>query len=146
MAPRYDHMDFDARLDLTVALDERDRLRRRYEEVAGGPLEIRAFVDLHAANERIAARERYLDWSEGTPLVAYPHPSRSELDRYALCGECAERFEVSEHGTDDRVQFDLGTAPSPRLAAELNRDAVLGGEPPICPHAGQREERELAPA
>jgi hypothetical protein len=132
--------DFDARLDLTIALDERDRLRHRYEEVAGTPLEIRAFVDLHAANERVAARERYLDWSEGTPLVAYPHPADSELDGYLLCDECSERFEVSDSGTDDRVQFDLGTAPSSRLAAELNREAIRGGEPPICPHC----QRQLA--
>jgi hypothetical protein len=127
-------MDFDARLDLTAAVRERDALRRRYEEVVGSGSEIDAYVDLHAANVRLHALDRYLAWSEGSPLSAQPGPNDAELEPYALCEACAEWFEVIALGTDDRVQYELGAAPSARLAAELNRERSLDGEPPICTH------------
>ena len=123
-------MDFDARLDLTAATRERDALRRRFEEVG----EIDAYVDLHAANVRVHALDAYLSWSEGSPLSAMPGPTDAELEPYSLCPECAAWFEVEREGTDDRVQYDLGAAPSARLAAELNRERALDGEPPICTH------------
>jgi hypothetical protein len=130
-------MDFDARLDLTAAARERDARRRRYEEVVGSGDEIEAFVELHAANVRLHALDRYLAWSEGSPLGGEPGPSDAALEPYALCEACAEWFEVdADAGTDDRVQYDLGAAPSPRLAAELNRERALDGEPPICAHSG----------
>jgi hypothetical protein len=127
-------MDFDARLDLTAAVRERDGLRRRYEEVVGSRDDIDAYVELHAANVRIHALDRYLSWSETSPLSAQPGPTDVELEPYALCAACAEWFEVDAAGTDDRVQFELGASPSPRLAAELNRERMLDGEPPICTH------------
>jgi hypothetical protein len=130
-------MDFDGRLDLTAAVRERDVKRRRFEREHGSAREIDAYVDLHAANTRVHALDRYLAWSEGSPLSAQPGPTDDQLEGYRLCGACAEWFEVDEAGgTDDRVQYDLGAAPSPRLAAELNRERTLDGEPPICPHAG----------
>jgi hypothetical protein len=127
-------MDFDARLDLTAAVRERDARRRHYEEVVGSGDEIDAYVELHAANVRLHALDRYLSWSEASPLSAWPGASDAELEPYGLCRACAEWFEVEDHGTDDRVQFELGAAPSARLAAELNRERVLDGEPPICTH------------
>jgi hypothetical protein len=127
-------MDFDARLDMTAAVRERDALRRDYEEVVGSQAEIEVYVRLHAANVRVQALDRYLAWSEGSPLSAQPGPSAEQLEAYTLCAACAEWFEVDEAGTVDRVQFELGAAPSPRLAAELNRERALGGEPPICTH------------
>src|SRR5436305_6230211 len=105
----HDAIDFDARPDLTAAIMERDRLRQRYEEVAGTIADIDAYVELHAANERVNARVRYLEWSEGTPIGQTPAPPSSELMTFALSEECAAAFEVSEDGTHDRVQFDLGT-------------------------------------
>ena len=125
-------MDFDARLDLTTAVRERDARRRRYEEVVGSGDEIDAYVELHAANVRLHALDRYLSWSEGSPLSAQPGPTDAELEPYGLCPACAEWFEVEAQGTDDRVQYELGAAPSARLAAELNRERALDGEPPIC--------------
>jgi hypothetical protein len=127
-------MDFDARLDLTAAVRERDTRRRRFEEVVGTRAEIDAYVDLHAANVRVHALDAYLAWSEGSPLSAQPGPSDAELEPYGLCEACAAWFEVEPGGTDDRVQYDLGAAPSARLAAELNRERALDGEPPICAH------------
>ena len=127
-------MDFDARLDLTTAVRERDARRRRYEEVVGTETEIEAYVELHAANVRVQALDRYLSWSEGSPLSVQPGPSDEQLEPYMLCPVCADWFEVSDDGTVDRVQFELGAAPSPRLAAELNRERALGGEPRICAH------------
>ena len=73
-------MDFDARLELTSAVRERDALRRHHEEV----MDIDAFVDMHAAEVRVIALERYLAWSEDTPPGAEPHPSAEELEPYAL--------------------------------------------------------------
>jgi hypothetical protein len=73
-------MDFDARLELTSALRERDALRIRHEEV----MDIDAFVDMHAAEVRVVALERYLAWSEETPPGAEPHPSNEEMEPYAL--------------------------------------------------------------
>jgi hypothetical protein len=73
-------MDFDARLELTSAVRERDTLRRRHEEVMG----IDAFVDMHAAEVRVTALERYLAWSEDTPPGAEPHPTNEEMEPYAL--------------------------------------------------------------
>jgi hypothetical protein len=137
----HDQIDFDARLDLTAAILERDDLRRRYEEVEGTRADVDAFVALHAANVRVNARRRYLHWTETTPLGTYPHPDDAELAPYELCDECAARFEVAEDGTDDRTQFDLGTPASPLLAAELNREAALGGEPRICPPEHARGRR-----
>ena len=127
-------MDFDARLDLTAAVRERDAKRRRFEREVGTGTEIDAYVDLHAANVRVQALDRYLSWSEGSPLSAQPGPTDEQLEPYALCEACAEWFEVAGDGTHDRVQFELGAPPSARLAAELNRERALGGEPPICTH------------
>jgi hypothetical protein len=73
-------MDFDARLELTGALLERDESRRRHEEVR----DIDAFVDMHAAEVRVTALERYLAWSEDTPPGAEPHPTSEEMEPYAL--------------------------------------------------------------
>jgi len=73
-------MDFDARLDLTAALRERDALRRRHEEVR----DIDAYVEMHAAEIRVTALERYLAWSEEAPPGAEPRPSNEEMEPYAL--------------------------------------------------------------
>lgn len=73
-------MDFDARLELTSAVRERDALRRHHEEVR----DIDAFVDMHAAEVRVTALERYLAWSEDTPPGAEPHPTNEEMEPYAL--------------------------------------------------------------
>jgi hypothetical protein len=129
-------MDFDVRLDLTAAIRERDAKRRRYEEVVGSPAEIDAYVDLHAANVRVRALDRYLSWSEGSPLSGVESgPTDAALEPYTLCEVCAAWFEVDDAmGSDDRVQFELGAAPSSRLAAELNRERTLDGEPAICSH------------
>ena len=97
-------------------------------------MDLDTYVELHAENVRMHAAERYMAWSEGSPLSAQPGPSDDELAPYLLCSECAEWFEVENDGTVDRVQFELGAPPSPRLAAELNRERTLDGEPPICPH------------
>lgn len=142
----HDAIDFDARLDLTAAILERDSLIQRYEELEGTPQAIDAYVALHASNVRVNARRRYLQWSEGTPIGQTPHPTPSDLRPYELCDECAAAFEVDTDGTDDRTQFDLGSAPSPRLAAELNREAALGGEPRLCPPEHRAGVRHFAPA
>ena len=129
-------MDFDARLDLTTAVRDRDAKRREYEQAAGSPGEIDAYVALHAANVQVHALDRYVSWGETSPLSGVePAPPDAALEPYALCEVCAAWFEVDDAtGTDDRVQFELGAPPSSRLAAELNRERTLGGEPAICSH------------
>ena len=73
-------MDYNARLELTAALLERSSMRRRYEEVSGSPAEIDAYVEMHAAEVRAQALDRYLAWSDETPVGAEPHPSAEELE------------------------------------------------------------------
>jgi hypothetical protein len=68
-------MDFDARLDLTAALRERDALRRRYKEVR----DIYTYVEMHAAEVRCTALDRYLHWSEDAPPGAEPRPPEEEV-------------------------------------------------------------------
>src|SRR3954447_22766820 len=106
-------MEFDARLDLTAAIRERDAKRREYEEATGSLGEIDAYVALHAANERVHALDRYVSWSETSPLSGVePTPPDAALEAYALCEVCAAWFEVDDAaGTDDRVQFELGAPP-----------------------------------
>jgi hypothetical protein len=69
-------MDFDARLDLTAALLERDALRRRHEEVG----DIDSYVEMHAAEVHCTALDRYLHWTEETPIGAEPHPTQAEVE------------------------------------------------------------------
>ena len=132
MDTRPDAMDFDARLDLSAALVERERTQKRFQRERGSGSEVDAYVDLHAANIRVTALEKYLAWSESSPLEPYPHVASSELAGYVLCDECAARFGVEPGGTPDPVQYALGSAPNAQLAAELNRERALGGEPRIC--------------
>jgi hypothetical protein len=73
-------MDFDARLEMSAALLERNTLRERLAEVSGTPAEIDAYVEMHAAEVRAQAFDRYLHWSDETPIGAEPHPSREELE------------------------------------------------------------------
>jgi hypothetical protein len=68
-------MDFDARLDLTAALRERDALRRRHEEVG----DIETYVAMHAAEVRCTALDRYLGWTEEAPPGAEPRPTEEEV-------------------------------------------------------------------
>ena len=77
-------MDFDARLDLTAAVRERDELRRRFDRESGSSREIDAYVEMHAAEVRVTALDRYLAWSEEAPVGAEPRPSAEELEPYAL--------------------------------------------------------------
>ena len=69
-------MDFEARLDLTAAVRERDALRRRYEEVG----DIETYVEMHAAEVRCTALDRYLAWSEDAPIGAEPKPTPEEVE------------------------------------------------------------------
>ena len=69
-------MDFDARLDLTAALRERDALRRRHEEVG----DIDTYVAMHAAEVRCMALDRYLSWTEESPVGAEPRPTAEEVE------------------------------------------------------------------
>jgi hypothetical protein len=69
-------MDFNARLDLTAALRDREALRRRYEEVG----DIDAYVEMHAAEVRCTALDRYLSWSEDAPIGAEPRPTPEEVE------------------------------------------------------------------
>jgi hypothetical protein len=73
-------MDFDARLELTAALRERETLRHSHGEV----MDIEEYVDMHAAETRVTALERYLAWSEDAPPGAEPRPSNEELEPYSL--------------------------------------------------------------
>ena len=82
----------------------------------------------------MSARERWLAWLESELLGAAPPEPESELAEFELCEECARRFGARDGGTDDFVQYGLGSAPSPRLAARLNRERARGGEPRLCEH------------
>jgi hypothetical protein len=77
-------MDFDARLDLTAAVRDRDALRRRFERASGSPTEIDAYVEMHAAEVRVTALDRYLAWSEDAPIGTEPRPSEEELEPYGV--------------------------------------------------------------
>jgi hypothetical protein len=69
-------MDFDARLDLTAALRDRDALRRRHEEVG----DIDSYLEMHAAEVRCTALDRYLHWSEDAPIGSEPRPTQEEVE------------------------------------------------------------------
>src|SRR4051794_1052427 len=118
-----------AALPLDVAVARRDRLRYEYETLAGTPAELDAYVELHEANVEVSSQERWLAWLESELLGAVPSESALELAEFALCPECSRRFGVSEEGSEDLVQYGLGSAPTPRLAARINRQRVRGGEP-----------------
>jgi hypothetical protein len=75
-------MDFDGRLDLTAAVRERDAVKRRYEEVVGSFEELEVYVELNAANLRVKAIDRYLSWSEESPLGGQVNPAEEELESY----------------------------------------------------------------
>ena len=78
-------MDFEGRLDLTAAALERDAIKRRYEEVVGTAAELEVYVELDAAETRVHALERYLAWSEESPLSgAQSSPAQEELEVYVL--------------------------------------------------------------
>lgn len=77
-------MDFEGRLDLTAAMFERDTTKRRYEEVVGTDGELEAYVELDAAETRVRALERYLAWSEESPLSGQSSPAQEELEVYVL--------------------------------------------------------------
>jgi hypothetical protein len=69
-------MDFDARLDLIAALRERDTLRRRHEEVGN----IDTYVEMHAAEVRCTALDRYIHWADEAPPGAEPKPTAEEVE------------------------------------------------------------------
>jgi len=75
-------MDFEGRLDLTAAVRERDALRRRFEEVEGSEAELEAYVEMNAADVRVKALDRYLSWSEESPLGGETNPAEEELESY----------------------------------------------------------------
>jgi hypothetical protein len=75
-------MDFEGRLELTAATLERDTLRRRYEEVVGTSAELEAYVEMNAVATRVSALERYLAWSEESPLSGEANPAEEELESY----------------------------------------------------------------
>ena len=77
-------MDFEGRLDLTAAMRERDATKRRYEEVVGTDAELGAYVELNAAETKVRALERYLAWSEESPLSGQSSPAQEELELYVL--------------------------------------------------------------
>ena len=120
--------------ELDRAVARRDRLRDEYETVAGTPEELDAYVELHEANVEVAARERWLAWLESELLGAPTGEAPADLEEFGLCEVCSRRFGVRDDGTDDVVQYSLGSPPSPRLAARFNRERERGGEPPLCEH------------
>ena len=75
-------MDLEARLDLTAALRERDVRKRHYEEVMGSQGELEAYVDLNAAEIQVKALDRYLSWSEDSPLSGRANPAEEDLEVY----------------------------------------------------------------
>jgi hypothetical protein len=121
-------------VDLDLAVARRDRLRHEYETAAGTPEELDAYVELHEANVEVAARERWLAWLESELLGPPTGEPPADVEEFGLCEGCSRRFGVREDGTDDVVQYSLGSAPSPRLAARFNRERARGGEPPLCGH------------
>ena len=120
--------------DLDRAVARRDRLRHQYETVSGTPGELDAYVELHEANVEVAAREHWLAWLESELLGAPTGEPSADIEEFGLCEVCSRRFGVRDDGTDDVVQYSLGSAPSPQLAARFNRERARGGEPPLCEH------------
>jgi len=49
---------------VNAASTERSRLRGEHQRAKGTPSEMRADMSLRAANEEVAARERWLQWVE----------------------------------------------------------------------------------
>lgn len=49
---------------LRSAREERDRRSEQYNAARGSPRELGAFTELHAAVDRFAAREAWLEWVE----------------------------------------------------------------------------------
>jgi hypothetical protein len=47
-----------------AAREERDRRAGKYRAASGSPDELPTFVELKAAQERLAAREAWLRWTE----------------------------------------------------------------------------------
>jgi hypothetical protein len=68
---------------LDAALAEQGRLTGCREEATGTPSELSADVQLHAADEQVAAREAWLRWIDDDGyrgLSAGPFDLRSELE------------------------------------------------------------------
>ena len=47
-----------------AAREERDRRAQEYSAASGSPEELPASVELNAAEEQLAAREAWLEWTE----------------------------------------------------------------------------------
>ena len=54
-----------ARWRLERALEERDVLRERYEASIGTSVELRAYMRLRTASQKVSAADKWLRWAEG---------------------------------------------------------------------------------
>jgi hypothetical protein len=69
-----------ARRRLEGALEHKERSTHRYEAAQGTTAELDAYVQLHEAEEEVAARDRWIEWAEGDE-IASPWPDFLPLHR-----------------------------------------------------------------
>jgi hypothetical protein len=63
-----------ARERVAGALEQRDRLRDRYDESIGTSMELGAYARLRRAGEEVAAWDRWLRWLESEDFLRAPTP------------------------------------------------------------------------
>jgi hypothetical protein len=69
-----------ARRRLDDALQLRERSNARLNAAQGTAAELDAYVQLHEAEEEVAARDRWIDWADGEDIVP-PWPDFLPLHR-----------------------------------------------------------------
>jgi hypothetical protein len=71
-----------ARWKLERALQDRDVARERYEASIGTSVELRAYMRLRAASQKVSAADKWLRWAEGD--FAFPPPRDDAVMEYLL--------------------------------------------------------------
>ena len=70
-----------ARRRLEDAVEHKERSNERYEAAQGTTAELDAYVQLHEAEDEVAARDRWIEWAEGDDVVVPPWPDFLPLHR-----------------------------------------------------------------
>lgn len=73
-----------ARDQLAEAFAARDGARERYEASMGTSCELRAYMRLRAASQKVAACDKWLRWAESENPLAAPRPDHTPLDELVV--------------------------------------------------------------
>ena len=73
-----------ARWKLERAMEERDVARSRFEAAIGTSVELRAYMRLRSASQRVTAADKWLRWAQGD--FAFPPPADDAVMEGLLTG------------------------------------------------------------